>query len=115
MIRIHIRYVILYLSFLALCDCQTSVKKENQPDTVIDVWYGNEQTFGQIGNAQRQINLLGNIKTDREGIHTYYTLNESETKIDLTLGSDLHRLALLYRGQKPRIWPSTETLPRTWR
>lgn len=61
--------------------------------TGMDVWYGLEQKFGNIGNTQRQINILGNIQTDRARIVAYYTLNDEDRKHILTLGSDLHRLA----------------------
>jgi hypothetical protein len=88
-----IPHYIQILPILILYGCQISMKKENQPDPLIDVWYGNEQTFGQIGNTQRQINILGNINTDKKGIQAYYILNGSTNKVYLTLGSDLHRLA----------------------
>ncbi|MFC2124863.1 hypothetical protein ACFLU5_08635 [Bacteroidota bacterium] len=81
------------LLFITLFGCQISVKEGDQTSPVIDVWYGVEQTFGHIGNTQRQINILGNINTDKKGIEAYYILNESANKVDLTLGSDLHRLA----------------------
>lgn len=59
----------------------------------ISIWYGLEQSFGHIGNAQRQINILGNISSDLDTIVAYFTLNESADRTYLTLGSDLHRLA----------------------
>ncbi|RKN82656.1 hypothetical protein D7Z94_02095 [Ulvibacterium marinum] len=76
--------------FLLLC-CK-------EPDTkdqvaTISLWYGTEQSFGNIGHPQAQINVLGNIQTDSVGITTYYMLNDTQEKHVLTLGSDLHRLA----------------------
>jgi len=59
----------------------------------IDVWYGLEQSFGHIGNPQRQINVLGNIRNMHDGYKVYYTLNDRELKTCLTIGSDLNRLA----------------------
>lgn len=44
-------------------------------DTVIDVWYGDHQTFGHIGAPQRQVNVLGSI-SDPDGIlRARYRLN----------------------------------------
>ena len=57
----------------------------------IDVWYGDEQQFGQIGNPQQWINILGNV-SDTDGIDTLtYTLNGGSV-ITLSVGPDLRRL-----------------------
>ena len=60
----------------------------------IDLWYGLNQNFGNLGNPQQFINILGNINTpDNIFIKsTTYTINGSE-KIPFSLGSDRHRLA----------------------
>lgn len=59
---------------------------------VIDLWYGEQQEFGQLGLPQKWINILGNVQS-ASGIKTFtYQLNDADPK-PLTLGSDLHRLA----------------------
>lgn len=58
----------------------------------IDVWYGTDQKFGSIGQPQRWINILGSIGKPSEGTKLLYLLNDASGK-ELTLGSDLHRLA----------------------
>ena len=59
---------------------------------VIDVWYGDQQEFGNLGLPQKWINILGNVQSEN-GIKRFeYQLNNSDAKA-LTLGSDLHRLA----------------------
>jgi hypothetical protein len=60
----------------------------------VDIWYGEEQRFGDLGNPQRQINILGNIQNLNDGCRVYYTLNGRGEEVDITLGSDLHRLAM---------------------
>ncbi|MFC1889945.1 putative metal-binding motif-containing protein, partial [Thermodesulfobacteriota bacterium] len=42
---------------------------------VIDVWYGSEQTFGEIGLPQRWVSILGNV-SDPDGVSSLsYSLN----------------------------------------
>jgi hypothetical protein len=62
-------------------------------ETVVHVWYGLNQTFGEPGNAQGQINILGNISC-ATNCKAWFLLNKDTTKHYLTLGSDLHRLAI---------------------
>lgn len=58
---------------------------------VIDIWYGNEQTFGQIGTPQQWVNILGNV-SDSDGISSLtYSLNGGPTNT-LSIGSDNARL-----------------------
>jgi hypothetical protein len=60
-------------------------------ETVIDVWYGDVQSFGQIGNPQEWINILGNV-SDPDGIASLnYSLNGGST-VNLTVGPDGARL-----------------------
>lgn len=57
----------------------------------ITVWYGNTQSFGQLGNPQSAINILGNV-SDLNGISSLtYTLNGGPSKT-LSLGPDTRRL-----------------------
>ena len=59
---------------------------------VIDIWYGDHQEFGKLGLPQKWINILGNVQAENGIKSLTYKLNASDPK-ELTLGSDLHRLA----------------------
>lgn len=63
-----------------------------QPVPKLDIWYGSTQYFGQVGQAQAWINVLGNVKNSQEIATLSYTLNGAKP-VGLTMGSDLHRLA----------------------
>lgn len=78
--------------FLVLLGCNSREPKDDS-NTIINIWYGLDQKFGNIGNAQRQINILGNIQTNSGDAVAYFTMNGNEKRNNLTLGSDLHRLA----------------------
>lgn len=57
----------------------------------IDVWYGNNQAFGTIGQPQRWINVLGNV-FDANGISSLtYSLN-GQPEQGLSVGPDDNRL-----------------------
>ena len=59
---------------------------------MIDIWYGDTQTFGHIGTPQRWVNILGRVaKFDRIAKLTY-RLNTDPAQ-NFTLGPDRHRLA----------------------
>lgn len=70
--------------------CSTGTEREVE----VVIWYGQGQRFGELGNAQRQINILGNIQIPNDSCRVYYTLNGQDKEVDITLGSDLHRLAM---------------------
>ncbi len=57
---------------------------------VIDVWYGTDQTFGELGAAQKWINVLGNVDTS-EVVSLSYLLNGG-VEHALSLGPDGRRL-----------------------
>ncbi len=57
---------------------------------VINFWYGNTQNFGQQGNPQNWINIVGNISSS-EGNNIEYSINGETTK-QLRVGSDGRRL-----------------------
>ncbi len=61
---------------------------------IIDVWYGSPQDFGQIGNPQPWLDILGNVRTDGGGTITSltYKLNGGGEQ-PLALGPDRRRLA----------------------
>lgn len=57
----------------------------------ITVWYGNEQSFGTIGDPTPAVNILGNV-SDPDGVAWLaYTLNGGGT-VRLTIGPDSRRL-----------------------
>ena len=58
---------------------------------VIDVWYGLNQSFGQLGTSQPWANVLGNV-SDPDGVASLvYTLNGG-SPVSLTIGPDSRRL-----------------------
>ncbi len=60
---------------------------------VINVWYETNLKFGDIGNPQRQINILGNVR-DNDGAVTSltYRLNGGSSSPDQDLGPNTTRL-----------------------
>ena len=82
------KYIILKVfifSFILGCS-------QSNDHLIINVWYGEEQYFGEPGMAQRWINVLGNIESENQLISLAYQLNNGQKKA-LSWGSDLHRLA----------------------
>ncbi|MGQ4647525.1 Ig-like domain-containing protein [Lyngbya aestuarii] len=64
------------------------------PPAQIDIWYGLNQTFGQIGQPQDWVNLLGNVY-DPDGISSLtYSLNGG-SEIPIAVGVDGRRLSSL--------------------
>jgi len=58
----------------------------------IDTWYGNVQNFGEIGLAQRWVNILGNV-SDPDGVQSLtYSLDGGTTEFALAVGPDGRRL-----------------------
>ena len=58
----------------------------------IDIWYGNQQSFGHLGVPQQWVNILGNV-SDPDGIDLLtYSLNGGDEVI-LSIGPDDRRLA----------------------
>ena len=54
---------------------------------VIDVWYGSDQIFGNIGRPQNWVNVLGNV-SDPDGLASLtYSLNDGP-QIPLTIGKN---------------------------
>ena len=58
---------------------------------VIDIWYGDSQSFGALGEPQRWINILGSVFTRSAGVTLTYTLNGGAVQY-LSLGADNARL-----------------------
>jgi uncharacterized repeat protein (TIGR02543 family) len=73
---------------------QTSGSSFTVPATsapVLDVWYGADQSFGQLGAPQKWVNILGNV-SDPQGVASLrYRLNGGSWK-NLTVGADGRRL-----------------------
>ena len=64
-------------------------KPPNQP--VFNVWYGDNQTFGQHGVAQRWVNILGNVSAPSGIASASYTLNGGQSQF-LRVGPNGTRL-----------------------
>ncbi len=59
---------------------------------VIDVWYGLNQSFGQVGTPQNWVNILGNVTADEGLTSLEYSLNGGPI-VPLATGPDDRRLA----------------------
>jgi hypothetical protein len=58
---------------------------------IIEVWYGDSQKFGHLGNPQNWVNILGNV-SDPDGIKQInYSLNGRD-EVVLSIGPDGRRL-----------------------
>ncbi|MEZ4519389.1 MAG: hypothetical protein R3C44_22030 [Chloroflexota bacterium] len=57
----------------------------------IDVWYGEDQTFGQLGTPQNWINILGSVSGPLPEIELTYSLNGGPEE-PLSVGPDRMRL-----------------------
>ena len=71
---------------------RTDADQVSSSEIFIDLWYGDEQSFGHLGDPQRQINILGNASGSAEIVDLRYSLNGA-VPFSLSLGPDLHRLA----------------------
>ncbi len=58
----------------------------------INIWYGDFQSFGQIGNPQQWINILGSVSGPNDIDSLTYSLNGGVAK-NLSMGPDGYRLA----------------------
>jgi hypothetical protein len=68
--------------------------EQNSATAAIAVWYGNVQNFGDLGNPQKWVDILGNASSPA-GVKTlHYRLNSDSANdwIPLNLGSDGRRL-----------------------
>ena len=84
---------VFYLCILFFLITGCPKKTEQESSSRINIWYGDKQHFGILGNPQRQINILGNVDNTEGDIVAFFMLNDDEQRRSLTLGSDLHRLA----------------------
>jgi regulation of enolase protein 1 (concanavalin A-like superfamily) len=60
-------------------------------EPVIDVWYGDEQSFGMNGTPQRWFNILGNVSPPGGISSLSYILNDGESR-ELSIGPNGNRL-----------------------
>ncbi len=81
----------LILTLFILLSCHQNRDGSKRP--IIDLWYGNEQSFGHIGNPQQQVNILGNVNSEIPLKSLYFLLNDDTVRHLLTWGSDKYRLA----------------------
>ncbi len=58
----------------------------------IEIWYGDSQHFGHIGNPQGWVNILGSVTEHETVASLTYSLNQS-APVSLTMGPDQLRLA----------------------
>jgi hypothetical protein len=74
-------------------DSDKTVTATFQTLSDIDVWYGSHQVFGELGNPQRWVNILGNVSDPDGVISLTYSLN-GEPESPLSIGpEDNPRLA----------------------
>ncbi|MCK4654534.1 MAG: DUF1349 domain-containing protein [Candidatus Cloacimonetes bacterium] len=69
------------------------IDDDSQPPSppVIDIWYGSTQNFGQLGNPQTWVNILGRVTDDISVSSLTYTLNGG-TSTPLVIGPNGTRL-----------------------
>jgi len=75
---------------------QSSVTKDFEfrieQSSDIDIWYGQDQTFGQIGQTQPWVNILGELPNYDGNTTLEYSLNGG-TPVPLSIGQDFRRLS----------------------
>lgn len=81
------KFNVLIIFFFLLLKIQAFAQSEPN----IDVWYGLDQKFGQLGNTQNYINILGNVSDPDTVDLIGYTLNGGGF-IEISLGPDDRRL-----------------------
>jgi hypothetical protein len=57
------------------------------PPPVITSWYGDSLSFGQLGNPQKWVNILGSVQSDTNAISLTYSLNGGPSQA-LAIGPD---------------------------
>ncbi len=88
-------------------DDAAPIVPEDGGATIFDIWYGDNQKFGNLGTAQKWIDILGNVD-DPDGISSLmYSLNGG-TERDLLLGPDFRR-KLMPGDFDAQIWSGDGT------
>ncbi len=67
-----------------------AASEENDPP-VIDVWYGEEQPFGQHGNPQSWVNILGNVTDPNQNLQKLEYILNDDLPVKLNVGGDGHK------------------------
>ncbi len=89
---VHSFILVSLLISLTLCTAPSTEQSTSVDGLLIDIWYGPEQHFGQLGMPQQWVNILGSV-SPVEGLQSLtYILNEEEPTA-LTTGEDGRRLA----------------------
>lgn len=90
-VMLTMKYALGIIIALALSSsCRFFYRKPTKP--VINVWYGDTQSFGHIGNPQRQINILGKVISTHGIAEFHFVLNNGNAS-PLSYGRDTFRLA----------------------
>lgn len=93
-INSYVRWIFFFLivSWNDAVFAQADTQKATDT-SLIQIWYGPVQKFGHLGQPQRWINVLGNISQTEAVDSVTFKINSGMEKT-LSLGGDLHRLAL---------------------
>ncbi len=85
-------HIMIVLIIPLVMTCHSPAPGRLLPDSVIEVWYGDKQSFGMNGNPQRWINIPGTVRSPGSVRSTLYTLNGKESH-PFSLGRNMTRLA----------------------
>ena len=89
MFRFAIRLVVLMLLITGPVIADSVAVSPNAPS--INVWHGTTQNFGQLGNPQLWVNILGSVSGSPPVTSLKYSLNGGADQA-LSIGSDSKRL-----------------------
>ena len=82
---------VLFKTLACLIVLATPADSLGEEDSVFNVWYGNNQSFGSTGSVQRFVNLLGNLDRTKEFSDLSFSLNGGAYEF-LSIGPDGKRL-----------------------
>ena len=91
--QLKIKRIMIIALLIAVVQIGTVGALMLQTAPVIDVWYGNTQSFGAIGTPQEWVNIVGNV-SDPDGIDLaslHYVLN-GNTAVSYNIGPNQQRL-----------------------
>ena len=92
--KTHLKRVLVTLAMIASTTGQTSELAVAEKPTLpmIDLWYGDHQSFGPAGNPQPLINVLGSVDPVEQVADATFRVNKGRSR-PVVFGPDLHRLA----------------------
>lgn len=67
---------VLLFAVFPLSSGNVSEPTAEEGSVVVNIWYGGEQTFGQLGQSQSWINVLGNIENAQDVDSATFQLND---------------------------------------